>query len=98
TLRIMIGLGLAHDRFAEDVHREGNSLLVRSAEHDDDLAGIIAQHELPGHPGDLALDACSEEPGSATGGFHGQTQSRREIDRVIAKILFEMPSDLARRG
>ena len=96
-LRVLIGFRFAHHRFAQDIHSEGDALLVRFAQRVNDFLFIISKHELPRHAGDLGLDPSAEEPRRAAGGLQSQAQGRGEVHLLLPKILLQMPRDLAGR-
>ena len=52
---------LAYDRLAENIYGEADSLLLQILERRDDFPLIVAEHELPGHPGDLRADAAAQQ-------------------------------------
>ena len=65
ALRVAFGLGLADNRFPQDIHSKGNVLPCSSQSLAAISRFVIAQHELPGHAGDLRLDPCANQPGRA---------------------------------
>src|SRR5215471_18739158 len=69
TLRVLLRLGLANDRFAKDIRGKGNVPLVQLAQSGDDFFLVVAEHELARHAGDLRLYARAEEPGHSARGL-----------------------------
>ena len=94
ALEKRIGLGLAHDGFAEEIDRGCEAELRVFAELFHEIVGGFASDELRGHRDDVGLDRTGDKAGRerrrGEAGFHRGIQR----DGLVAEVFLQMADDL----
>ena len=93
-----VGLGLAHDGFAEEVDRGGEPELRVFAQLLHEVGGRLAGDKLRGHRDDVGLHRTGDEAGGKGRGGETGLQGGIQLHGFVAEVFLEVADDLGGGG